>query len=58
MSDMFSGDIMNAERLQLSAIFGFMNTEYHEAVVKRALDSRNKVSKKRGDCSTRRYASA
>ena len=45
MSDIFSGDIMNVELLQLSAIFGFMNTEYHEAVVKRALDSRNKVSK-------------
>ena len=45
MSDMFSGDIMNVELLQLSAIFGFMNTEYHEAVVKRALGSRNKVSR-------------
>ncbi len=45
MSDMFSGDITNVERLQLSAIFGFMNHEYHEAVVKRALDSRDKVSK-------------
>ncbi|MDE2953162.1 MAG: hypothetical protein OXR71_01470 [Gemmatimonadota bacterium] len=45
MSDMFSGDITNADSLQMSEIFGFMNPEYHEAVVKRALDSRDKVSK-------------
>ena len=45
MSDMFSGDITNADGLQISAIFGFMNPEYHEAVVKRVLDSRSKVSK-------------
>ena len=45
MSDMFSGDITNADGLQISAIFGFMNPEYHEAVVKHVLDSRSKVSK-------------
>ncbi len=45
MSDMFSGDITNADGLQISAIFGFMEPEYHEVVVKRALDSRSKVSK-------------
>ncbi|MXX12694.1 MAG: hypothetical protein F4Z86_04485 [Gemmatimonadetes bacterium] len=45
MSDMFSGDITNADSLQMSEIFGFMNPEYHETVVKRALDSRDKVSK-------------
>ncbi len=45
MSDMFSGDITNADGLQISVIFGFMNSEYHEVVVKRALDSRDKVSK-------------
>ena len=44
MSDMFSGDTTNADSLQMSAIFGFMNPEYHEAVVQRALDSRGKVS--------------
>ncbi len=45
MSDMFSGDITNADGLQISAIFGFMEPEYHEAVVRRALNSRDKVSK-------------
>ncbi len=45
MSDMFSGDITKSDSLQISAVFGFMNPEYHEAVVKRALDSRSKVSK-------------
>ncbi len=45
MSDMFSDDITKADSLQMSTIFGFMNPEYHEAVVKRALDSRDKVSK-------------
>lgn len=45
MSDMFSGDITNADGLQISVIFGFMDPEYHEVVVKRALDSRDKVSK-------------
>ena len=44
MSDMFSGDITKADGLQISAIFEFMDPEYHEAVVKRALDSRRKVS--------------
>ena len=44
MSDMFSGDITKADSLQISAIFGFMKPEYHEAVVKRAIDSRRKVS--------------
>ena len=46
MSDMFSGDITNADGLQISAIFGFMNPEYHEAVVKHVLDSRSKVVKR------------
>ena len=45
MSDMFSGDIMNVDSLQMSEVFGFINPEYHEAVVKRVLDSRDKVSK-------------
>ena len=45
MSDMFSGDITKADGLQISAIFEFMDPEYHEAVVRRALDSRDKVSK-------------
>ncbi len=45
MSDMFSGDIMNVDSLQISTIFECMNPEYHEAVVKRALNSQNKVSK-------------
>ena len=47
MSDMFSGDITNADNLQIRKIFGskFMKREFHEAVVKRAIDSRNKVSK-------------
>ena len=45
MSDMFSGDITNADSLQMSEIFEFMNPEYHEAVVRCALDSRDKVSK-------------
>ncbi len=43
MSDMFSGDITKADSLQISTIFGFMNPEYHEAVVQRAVDSRSKV---------------
>ncbi len=45
MSDMFSGNITKADSLQISEIFGFMNPEYHETVVQRALDSRDKVSK-------------
>ena len=45
MSDMFSDDITKADSLQMSEIFGFMNPEYHGTVVKRALDSRDKVSK-------------
>lgn len=45
MSDMFSGDITKSDSLQISTIFGFMNSEYHEAVVKRALNSLNGVSK-------------
>ena len=44
MSDMFSGNITKADSLQISEIFGFMNPEYHETVVQRALDSRSKVS--------------
>ena len=44
MSDMFSSDITKADSLQISTIFGFMNSEYHEAVVQRAIDSRRKVS--------------
>ena len=44
MSDMFSGDITKADSLQISTIFGFMNSEYHGNVVQRALDSRSKVS--------------
>ena len=49
MSDMFSGDIMNVDSLQISTIFEFMNPEYHEAVVKRALNSRKiKCQKKAG----------
>ncbi len=44
MSDMFSGDITKSDSLQISTIFGFMNSEYHEAVVQRAIDSRRKVS--------------
>ena len=45
MSDMFSDNITKADSLQMSEIFGFMDPEYHEAVVRRALDSRDKVSK-------------
>ncbi len=45
MSDMFSDNITKADGLQISEIFGFMDPEYHEAVVQRALDSRDKVSK-------------
>ncbi len=45
MSDMFLGDITNADSLQISAIYGFMEPEYHEVVVRRALNSRDKVSK-------------
>ncbi len=45
MSDMFSGDITKADGLQISAIFEFMDPEYHKAVVRRAIDSRDKVSK-------------
>ncbi len=45
MSGMFSGDIMNVDSLQISTIFECMNPKYHEAVVKRALNSQNKVSK-------------
>lgn len=45
MSGMFSGNITNADSLQMSTIFEFMNPEYQEAVVKRALNSKNKVSK-------------
>ena len=44
MSDMFSGDITKAGSLQISTIFGFMNSEYQEAVIQRAIDSRSKVS--------------
>ena len=44
MSDMFSDNITKVDSLQMSEIFGFMNSEYHEAVVQRALDSRSKVS--------------
>ena len=44
MSDMFSGNITKADSLQISTIFGFMNSEYQETVVQRALDSRSKVS--------------
>ena len=44
MSDIFSGNITKADSLQISEIFGFMDPEYHEAVVQRALDSRSKVS--------------
>ena len=40
---MFSSDMTDI--LQMSAIFGFMKSEYHEAVVKRALDARDTVSK-------------
>ncbi len=45
MSDMFSGDITKSDSLQISTIFGFMNSEYHEVVVKRALNSLNEVLK-------------
>ncbi|MDE2829660.1 MAG: hypothetical protein OXN20_06055 [Gemmatimonadota bacterium] len=40
---MFSSDMTDS--LQLSTIFRFMESDYHEAVVKRALNSRDKVSK-------------
>jgi len=44
ISDMFSNDTTNADGLQIRMIFKFMKSEYYEAVVKRALDSRDKVS--------------
>lgn len=40
---MFSSD--RTDSLQMSTIFGLMKLEYHETVVKRALDARDTVSK-------------
>ena len=58
MSDIFSGNITKADSLQIREIFGFMNPEYREAVVRHAIDSRDKVpteTRRSLDSSIREY---